>query len=59
MPYRFEPGTPNVMGAVSLLYALEYLESIGGYERIEQVERPLIEKTLERFAAMGDKIHLV
>lgn len=59
LPYRFEPGTPNVMGAVSLLHALEYLESIGGYERIEQVERPLIEKTLQRFAAMGDRIHLV
>lgn len=47
------------MGAVSLLHAIEYLESVGGYEKIEEVERPLIEETLRRFEAMGDKIHLV
>ena len=28
LPFRFEPGTPNITGAVSLLRALEYIEQI-------------------------------
>lgn len=59
LPYRFEPGTPNVVGAVSLLCALEYLESIGGVEKAYEIERPLIEKALARFAALGDKVRLI
>lgn len=59
LPYRFEPGTPNVVGAVSLLYACEYLESVGGYARAEELERPLIEETLRRFEAMGDRVRLI
>ncbi len=31
LPFRFEPGTPNMTGAVSLNAAYEYLKSIGGY----------------------------
>lgn len=59
LPYRFEPGTPNIIGAVSLLHACEYLESIGGYARIEEAERPLISSALERFASLGDSVRLV
>jgi len=28
LPDKFEPGTPNLSGAVSLLKAFEYVESI-------------------------------
>ncbi|MDQ1344262.1 MAG: cysteine desulfurase / selenocysteine lyase [Patescibacteria group bacterium] len=59
LPYRFEPGTPNVIGAVSLLHAIEYFESIGGYARVEEIEKPLIAKALDRFAALGDKVRLI
>lgn len=43
LPFRHEPGTPHIVGAVSLLAALEYIESIGGYETIENYERSLVE----------------
>lgn len=59
LPYRFEPGTPNIVGAVSLLYACEYLESIGGYDRIETLERPLIARALERFSSLGAAVRLI
>ncbi|MDD2566247.1 MAG: cysteine desulfurase [Candidatus Gracilibacteria bacterium] len=42
LPSRFEPGTPNIIGAVSLLKAFEYIESIGGYEVIEKNEKELV-----------------
>jgi cysteine desulfurase/selenocysteine lyase len=29
VPYRFEPGTPNIAGAVGLAAAVDYLESLG------------------------------
>jgi cysteine desulfurase/selenocysteine lyase len=49
LPDKFEFWTPNVTGAVSLLKAFEYIDSIGGYEVIEAKERELIEYFLERF----------
>lgn len=48
LPDKYEPGTPNITGAVSLLKAFEYIESIGGYETIEQVEEELVEYFLEK-----------
>lgn len=50
LPYRFEPGTPNISGALSLLKALEYIEMIGWYPTIESIERELCEYTLWEFA---------
>lgn len=50
LPYKFEPGTPNISGALSLLKALEYIEHIGGYEKIESLEKELIEYSLAEFA---------
>jgi cysteine desulfurase/selenocysteine lyase len=29
LPFRHEPGTPHIAGAVSLLASLEYIDSIG------------------------------
>ena len=49
LPDRFEPGTPNLSGAVSLLRSFEYIESIWGYEKLESIERELVEYTLRKF----------
>lgn len=49
LPSRWEPGTPHIIGAVSLLRAVEYIESIGGYPEIGAIENDLIEYTLSRW----------
>ena len=48
LPDKFEPGTPNVTWAVSLLRAFEYIENIGWFEKIEEIEADLIEYFLEK-----------
>ena len=48
LPFRHEPGTPHIVGAVSLLAALEYIDSIGGYEVLEKHEKDLTEYVLEK-----------
>lgn len=50
IPFKYEPGTPNISGALSLLKALEYIENIWGYEAIEEIENELIKYSLEKFA---------
>lgn len=42
IPDKFEPGTPNISWAVSILKALEYIESIGWYKQIETIEQELL-----------------
>jgi cysteine desulfurase/selenocysteine lyase len=59
LPYRHEPGTPHIAGAVSLLAALEYIESIGWYPTIEAYEQELITYTLEKIKTLPQNIHLV
>lgn len=49
LPNRFEPGTPHIIGAGSLLRAIEYIESIGGYEEMERVEKDLVRHTLTKW----------
>jgi cysteine desulfurase / selenocysteine lyase len=49
LPDRFEVGTPNLVGVVSLLKALEYLELHGGYEAMHAIEYPLVEQLSEFF----------
>lgn len=58
LPFRFEPGTPNVNGALSLLKAFEYIENIWGFETLEKVEHELVEYTLEKFSKFP-QIHLI
>jgi cysteine desulfurase/selenocysteine lyase len=56
LPDKYEPGTPNVTGAVSLLKAFEYIDSILGYSTIEKIEHDLVEYFLEKannFPAMN------
>lgn len=59
LPFRHEPGTPHIAGAVSLLNALEFIESIGGYEVIERYEKELTEYALEKFSHFSDEIILL
>ena len=58
IPFRFEPWTPNMTWALSLLKALEYIEKIWGYEEIQKVEDELVKYALEKFNAR-EKITLV
>ncbi len=61
LPDRFEPGTPNLSGAVSVLKALEYIESIGWYSEVEKIEHDLVEyfyKRLDEFA-YKDSVKLI
>lgn len=53
LPDKFEPGTPNLTGAVSLLRAFEYIEQIGGYAVLESHERELVEYALEKFEKLS------
>ena len=48
LPYKFEPGTPNLTWAVSLLKALEYIDSIWWFEKVEEIEKDLVEYTLKK-----------
>ena len=46
LPAKFEAGTQHVEGAVSLVAAIRYLESIG-FEEIQKQEKKLITRALE------------
>lgn len=35
-----------------MLRAFEYIESIGGYKNMEEIERELVEYSLEKFEAL-------
>ncbi|PID87446.1 cysteine desulfurase [Candidatus Gracilibacteria bacterium] len=50
LPDKFEPGTPNLTGAVSLLRAFEYLENIGGYEKVLEIEKELNVEVIKKFS---------
>ena len=54
-----EAGTPNIIGAVSLLKALETIESIGWLEKIQEHEKNLIKILVEWFKKRIDKINLI
>lgn len=47
VPYKFEAGTQNVEGAVSLSSAIDYIENIG-IGRIESIEGELLRYTVEK-----------
>ena len=46
MPWRFEPGTPNIAGAIGLAAAVKYLESIG-MESVREHEKELTTKAFQ------------
>ncbi len=49
LPWRFEAGTPNIEGAISLKAAIEYLESLG-MGNIEIMEREITRYALEKLS---------
>ncbi len=56
LPWRFEPGTPNIAGGIGLATAVEYLIRIG-MENIRRHEEELTAYTLKRFfEELGDDI---
>ncbi len=56
VPYRFEPGTPNIAGAIGLGAAINYIENIG-FESIHKHERNITNKLFERIQSLpGVKI---
>lgn len=68
IPDKFEPGTPNLIGVVSLMKALEYLKglsAVGGrsqaYDAIHIYEKPLIAQCLKWLLELEDswKIKLI
>lgn len=56
---KFESGTPNIIGAVSLLKSIEYIDSIWWIQFIRENELKLIDYTLEKFKFLGNKINLI
>jgi cysteine desulfurase / selenocysteine lyase len=59
LPFRHEPGTPHIAGAVSLLAALDYIDSIGWFAAVEQYEKELTIYALELFTTLPSSIRLI
>ncbi|MBP5360222.1 MAG: cysteine desulfurase [Bacteroidaceae bacterium] len=53
IPYKFEAGTPNYVGAHALAVALDYVEEIG-LDNIADYERQLTLYAIERLSAVPD-----
>lgn len=47
LPYKFEPGTPNIEGAIGLKSALNYLKAIG-IDKISEYENLLLKYATEK-----------
>ena len=54
-----EAWTPNIVWAVSLLKAIETIESIGWMEKIQEHEKSLIEKLCEWFEKRKNSIQII
>jgi len=54
LPDKFEPGTPNITGSVSLLKAFEYIENIWWYNILEDYENNLVKYFLEKLNRYSD-----
>ena len=52
LPNKFEGGTQNVEGAVTLKAAIEYIEEIG-YDKISEIEDRLTSKALDEMKKIG------
>ncbi len=59
LPYRYEPGTPHIIGAASLVAAFQYIESVGGYSVIEKYEKELTEYALEKIRLLPSGVRLI
>ncbi|MEE9161687.1 MAG: cysteine desulfurase [Candidatus Neomarinimicrobiota bacterium] len=52
LPYKFEPGTPHIAGAIGLGAAISYISEIG-MDRIFAYESELLQYGTERLSAIG------
>ncbi len=50
---KFEAGTPNIIGAVSLGKALEYIKSIWGMKKIREHEQALVHSFIHKLREKG------
>ena len=51
IPWKFEPGTPNIIGAVGLGAAVDFINAIG-YDAIERHEQVLVAHAMRALAAV-------
>ena len=56
---KFEAGTPNIIWAVSLLKAFEYIESIWWMETIWNHEQEIVNYCLPKFEKLSEKVQLI
>lgn len=56
---KFEAWTPNIIGAVSLLKALEYIDSIWWIQKIWEHEQKIVDYCLPKFEKLSDGIRLI
>ncbi|AHB41363.1 putative cysteine desulfurase [candidate division SR1 bacterium RAAC1_SR1_1] len=56
---KFEAGTPNIIGAVSLLKAIEYINNIGGMQKMWEHEQEIVKKVLKGFELLAGKVDLI
>jgi len=57
LPFKFEAGTPNYIGAIGLSTAIDYLESVG-LEKIKKYEKELLNYAMEKLSAIdGIKLY--
>ncbi|MEM1769724.1 MAG: cysteine desulfurase [Nitrososphaerota archaeon] len=56
-PHKFEAGTPNIVGAIGLGVAIEYLEKVG-LENVRKHEEEITKYTLKRFEEVEDMIEV-
>ena len=56
---KFESGTPNIIGAVSLLKSIEYINSIWWIQFIRENELKLIDYALDKFKSLDKKVNLI
>ncbi|KRK65428.1 cysteine desulfurase [Companilactobacillus tucceti DSM 20183] len=53
LPWKFEAGTPNIAGAISLGYAIDYLESVG-LDNIQKNTQAIVDHVLPKLLDIDD-----
>lgn len=53
LPWKFEAGTPNIAGAISLGYAIDYLNTIG-MQKIADYEHQIVSYVMPKLLAIDD-----
>lgn len=56
---KFEAGTPNIIWAVSLAKAIEYIKTIGWMKKIREHEQQLVKLCLEGFSKFKNKVEIL